>query len=443
MTSTRSQFVFAGLAALIPTTPVTSQVFWKETLPARTSGTTLWATLHNNRIVAFDRSPSGDRIVSIDKWGRSKSHDITDPRLSKGSGIAGSGSNGDLCILLHYEDGVEETTEWDGTNWRFYDRRGPYPWQTVVGGHLLSLWATDPIRFVADSTTGRIEVEDFTSHRWSRRSLTGGPRYTTFVSAAYMSDREIIVFDGLRGETWFLDVIAQTWSKYAGTSPSPREGAAIAFDEARGRVVLHGGRTRVGNTYQTLNETWEWEGRWIGRFTNATSVDQRYGHWMFYEPSPSLGVARGLIVGGAVASGSHASPTITPRDDVRDYGPTAPAWTNESWGSPCDANEHLVADRPWLGRVITVSLERAGPITLLLAGASETAWGPFKLPIQLPNTQCLLRVSPDWISPFAGGRWSYTVPVDPRLIGHEYFHQAIDPSNLRTWRPLVMHIGEL
>ena len=60
-------------------------------------------------------------------------------------------------------------------------------------------------------------------------------------------------------QTWVWD--GQKWEEKApvgtGLPPSAREGHAMAYDSARGHIVLFGGYQDV---YDCQGETWEWDG---------------------------------------------------------------------------------------------------------------------------------------------------------------------------------------
>jgi formylglycine-generating enzyme required for sulfatase activity len=64
-------------------------------------------------------------------------------------------------------------------------------------------------------------------------------------------------------ETWELD--GSNWRRRSpSVRPSPRSGAAMAFDSARGKVVLYGGRSQA---LGELGDTWEWNGAtWSNQF---------------------------------------------------------------------------------------------------------------------------------------------------------------------------------
>ena len=65
-----------------------------------------------------------------------------------------------------------------------------------------------------------------------------------------------------------------------------RFGHALAYDSARGRVVLFGGTASL----LTLSDTWEWNGNVWTRQTPAVSPPARIGHALAYD------VARGRVV---------------------------------------------------------------------------------------------------------------------------------------------------
>jgi hypothetical protein len=60
-------------------------------------------------------------------------------------------------------------------------------------------------------------------------------------------------------DTWTYDGVS--WSPVAGPGPSARAMGAMAFDRARGRVVLNGGAATAGAIgFVPLGDTWEWDG---------------------------------------------------------------------------------------------------------------------------------------------------------------------------------------
>src|SRR5215203_2887996 len=57
------------------------------------------------------------------------------------------------------------------------------------------------------------------------------------------------------GDTWEWDGIS--WTQVSDVGPTPRVGAAMAFDYARQRLILFGGRDEAQKPHR---DTWEWDG---------------------------------------------------------------------------------------------------------------------------------------------------------------------------------------
>ena len=90
---------------------------------------------------------------------------------------------------------------------------------------------------------------------------------------------------GRRGETWGWD--GQRWALLAITGPTPRRDHAMAYDEARERVVLFGGDDDSGAF--SRGDTWEWDGEeW--ELVSTTGPEPRREHAMAYDS------ARGRVV---------------------------------------------------------------------------------------------------------------------------------------------------
>ena len=128
-----------------------------------------------------------------------------------------------------------------------------------------------------------------------------GPAGRLEHAMAYDSARDrVVLFTGrgypdgefFAGGTWELD--GSNWiERSPATSPPWLAGYAMAYDSARGRVVLFGGSRNQGMSAGT----WEWDGsNWADR-TPATSPSPRSSHAMVYDS------ARGRVVlfGGGAA----------------------------------------------------------------------------------------------------------------------------------------------
>ena len=94
------------------------------------------------------------------------------------------------------------------------------------------------------------------------------------------------------GDTWIWD--GEDWTQVEDIGPAPRAGHAMAYDRARERVVLFGGHTAA----ELANDTWEWDGQSWTQIQDQ-GPDPREGHAMAYDAAR----ARVVLFGGALASG--------------------------------------------------------------------------------------------------------------------------------------------
>ena len=99
---------------------------------------------------------------------------------------------------------------------------------------------------------------------------------------------------GLRNDTWTWDGSSWTEVTPEAGSPAPRQNHALAYDPARGRVILFGGRDARGDR---LRDTWEWDGAsWTETFPVTDPPVERHSHAMSY------GYPRGVALWDGSAS---------------------------------------------------------------------------------------------------------------------------------------------
>ena len=100
---------------------------------------------------------------------------------------------------------------------------------------------------------------------WTKQAPTAHPPPLVGTGMAYdAATRTAVLFGGASvktgrdaGGTWTWD--GSTWAKQApAASPSPRDGASMAYDAATGTVVLFGGFAQTTGLY--LHDTWTWDG---------------------------------------------------------------------------------------------------------------------------------------------------------------------------------------
>jgi len=228
-----------------------------------------------------------------------------------------------------------DTWRWDSTTrtWHFVTAIGPGPRtfsalaydernrEAILFGGNRVLFGTGKEE---DSFLG--DTWRFRHHRWTKISAAG-PDARAEAAIAYDRQRaRIVLFGGYRrvaegtkrfGDTWEWD--GKRWSMMARGGPSPRNSAAMTYDEKRRRVVLFGGPG-------PSNETWEWDGRrWTrletgdvpGRFNPAMVYDGarhevvRFGGWTGKARASDTSVLRSgrwvLLSGAAPPARNHSA----------------------------------------------------------------------------------------------------------------------------------------
>jgi hypothetical protein len=147
----------------------------------------------------------------------------------------------------------------------------------------------------ATASEVRADLWRWHADSWHRSTATG-PEPRTFPAMAYDSARgEVVLFGGSRvlfgDSTTPPAMLADTWvhrddewTRFTGSGPSPRAEAAVAYDPRRERTVLFGGRvTSRGGGVTRLGDTWEWDGRrWI--WMSAAGPSPRSGAAMAWHP---------------------------------------------------------------------------------------------------------------------------------------------------------------
>jgi hypothetical protein len=177
------------------------------------------------------------------------------------------------------QSGCDDTWAWDGQGWR----------QLATVPPAGATW------MAFDSTRGRLVATGayhlmywswFTAGIWER-DASGWRQLAT----SWPPRPGPIVFDPLRNQTVLVQPVdpAGPWL-WSGTSwttatvnPAPigRDGAAMAFDLARGEAVLFGGT--IGTT-TWFNDTWLWNGSSWRQAAPTAFPGARYGHALAYDP---------------------------------------------------------------------------------------------------------------------------------------------------------------
>ena len=121
-----------------------------------------------------------------------------------------------------------------------------------------------------------LELWSWDGMKWSLVSADeNGPAWRNFVPVAYDSVRDVLIFHS--DKTWEWD--GHTWRSFTGTGPGEREGALMAYDVDRAKVVLFGGAIDM----EVKSDTWEWDGEgWTQ--VSETGPAPRFPGGMIYDP---------------------------------------------------------------------------------------------------------------------------------------------------------------
>lgn len=190
-------------------------------------------------------------------------------------------------VPLLYADAQQQTLlidgdiwGWDGARW---DRLPPDHPADFYLGSLAYDRARGRLLSVSDASSATLRTWEWDGDQWSLRSSDGPTRRSGY-AMAFDPVRGRVVLVGGRGasgtttinygDMWEWD--GSRWNLIQEHAIEPRSGHSMVFDEARGRMVLHGGRTASSGTSHTT-ETWEWDGlAWTLASPAATLDESRF-----------------------------------------------------------------------------------------------------------------------------------------------------------------------
>jgi len=177
---------------------------------------------------------------------------------------------------------------------------------------------------------------------WTEVTPATSPRVLNHAAMAYDAARGRMVVHEGGGSTWEYD--GTTWIEaMPSASPPGRWAFAIAYDAARERIVLFGGADV--SVPEILADTWEYDGTTWTELTPAASPPARFGHAMAYD------MARGRLVmfGGTIA--------VVELGDTWEYDGTT--WTDVTPEvSPEPVDRHAMAYDAARERVVLFGGER-------------------------------------------------------------------------------------
>jgi MYXO-CTERM domain-containing protein len=140
------------------------------------------------------------------------------------------------------------------------------------------------------------------------------------------------------GETWEWSPATAHWTNRTSAGPQARSGAAMAYDAARNKFVLFGGRAGSGYNYE---DTWEWDpttGAWTDVTTAGSHPAARAQHVMVWESSTGKVL---LFGGGRSDSNSYDGTGISVSlGDTWEYDGATKIWTQaKAAASPTERHD--------------------------------------------------------------------------------------------------------
>jgi hypothetical protein len=419
-----------------------------------------------------------------------------------GPGLAWEPSLGATLLFggRNINSSSDQMWSWDGTNWTQLQPAVKPP----ARGHGGMAYDTIRQRMVLfggmAGGSPSVDLDDtweWDGTTWIQRTPLHAPSPRTSFALAFDAARgRTVLFGGLTGatttalgDTWLWD--GADWTQvFPAHSPGARWHTRMAYDAARGRIVLFGGGSQ---TSAYPGDTWEWDGTdWTQRFP-VHAPPGRYAHGLTYDS------ARGRIVlFGGISSFTFVDDTweydgtdwhqvlTAQRPPANAYMPIAydpvrerivhfrggpiSCCTYETWelsadpllasfatfGQGCAGltgvpTLALASGRPVLGGTMALTFTNLplGQYAALWIGFSRDAWGPHVLPFDLGAVGmpgCTLYTGGEIVVSlmnWAGtSAWAITIPSDPQLIDLAFFVQALAMAPVNAMGVIVSNAGE-
>jgi hypothetical protein len=220
-------------------------------------------------------------------------------------------------------------------------------WTGYVTSTMVQEAAVHPVTTVEGAGTDTQAILARAEAVWRNRTSTSVPDARYDHAMAYDSARgRVVLFGGYNGsiyvgDTWEWN--GSAWTQVATTGPSARGAHAMAYDSARGRVVLFGGY----EAGLSVGDTWEWDGNaWTQVATKGPNA--RGAHAMAYDS------ARGRVVLFGGYNGSYRF------SDTWEW--SGSAWTQVATTGPSARYNHAMAYDSARGRVVLFGGLTAGGI---------------------------------------------------------------------------------
>lgn len=233
------------------------------------------------------------------------------------------------------------------------------------------------------------------------------------------ANQQVVLFGGSGTQAVPNTFLNDTWlwngSQWlpAASGPPARFAAAMTFDAGRQRVVLHGGA--AGTTSPQFDDTWEWDGAAWSQLATATNTTLRSNHALAFD------TARGrlLLHGGLECVGSCGYLADT-------WLLTTTVASSAAFGTTCSGPvpPRLHSDSPYSGnRAFCFTVDSAPALAPCLIALSLQVSAPLGAPCSLYLLQPITSV---FQLANASGTAQLRVPVpeSPLLRGLQLFGRA-------------------
>ncbi len=197
---------------------------------------------------------------------------------------------------------LSDTWTWDGSNWT---KRSPANSPPARAYHSITYDSLHQQVVLFGGTT-RFGASPFSDTwvwdgtNWTQKSTANSPPARINHAMAYDAARgQVVLFGGCCGapnidvqDTWIWD--GSNWEqKFPANRPGVRQNHAMAYDSVHAQIVLFGGQLDDGAHYGAYSDTWTWDGSNWTQQSPANSPPRRRYPAMASEPTRGLAVLFG------------------------------------------------------------------------------------------------------------------------------------------------------
>lgn len=393
----------------------------------------------------YSQVPGSDLAAIWQRFGDTWVEQVTMPQPSARSfaGFVHDEARDRTVLFGGMQGSAQLGDTWELHAGQWTQRTGPSPSPRSGFGMVYDPLRARIVLFGGQGSTVLSDVWQLDANGWTTWPAAAGPGARTRHAMAYdAANDRIVVFGGhgastsnLFGDTWAL--APSGWTQIASTNaPSPRYGAAMAYDPFAGAVVLVGGKAGVTGSA----EVWELHG---SQWSLGAPLPDGLGTWH----SAAL-VAVPARQSLELLHGAHAYTWIFGNSD----GARPDVWTLETGAQPrasvhgtgCPGSAGVPAlaptpgSLPALGGTFSVQLTNAPTapgVALIAFGTDIATFGGEPLPLSLAALGlpgCHLWIAPEVMTavPVTGGvaTWSFALPATPVLSGVTVGLQALVPD---------------